>query len=90
MERIGKGKMMPKVGRTDERTLRARKLKALIMAECHKTDVKNLTGLAAALDVKYGMMYSRLKNGTISALMMRDIIMVLKCDNETVLKMMGR
>lgn len=82
---------MPKVGRTDERTLRARQLKALIMAECHKSeDVKNLTGLAAALNVKYGMMYSRLKNGTISALMVRDIIRVLGCDNETVLKMMGR
>ena len=69
---------------TKKENERAEKLYAFIRSECAKTPVKNLTGLAAELGVKYHTLHYRLTTGTISALMMNNIIRVLNMDDISV------
>lgn len=60
-----------------EHERRCQRLMATVAAECRMNDCKNLTGLAEALGVNYQTMYAQLRNGTISALRMHDIIKIL-------------
>ncbi|MDO4528143.1 MAG: hypothetical protein Q4C03_05110 [bacterium] len=75
---------MPKTTRKTEKERRADALKRFIRAECAKTDLKNLAGLADALGVKYATFYYRLRSGTISALTVNNIIHALHMDDEAV------
>ena len=63
---------------------RADALKRFIRAECAKTEVKNLTGLADALGENYANLYYRLSSGTISALTVNHIIHALHMDDDAV------
>jgi hypothetical protein len=75
---------MPKTTRKTEKERRADALKRFIRAECAKTDLKNLAGLAEALGEKYATFYYRLRSGTISALTVNNIIHALHMDDEAV------
>lgn len=78
---------MPKVGRMDERTKRARRLELSIKAECASNpNIRNITGLAAAMGKGYRQVYEPIHRGTISALLMNDILKALGADNATALR----
>lgn len=68
---------MPKVGRMTEHERRCKRLMNTIAAACRENECRNLTGLAAELGVNYNTLYARLQKGTVSALMMNDIIHIL-------------
>ncbi len=68
---------MPRVGRMTEHERRCRALKRTVAAGCRDSECGSLTGLAEALGVNYNTLYARLRDGTISALMMNDIIKIL-------------
>lgn len=76
---------MPKTKSISDREKRSRRLHANVMAECKRNpDVKSLTGLAERMGLKYTSLYSPLHNGSVSALMMNDILHALDADTETV------
>lgn len=66
---------------------RADALYAFVRSECAKTSVKNITGLAAVLGMSYHTLHYRLSTGTISALLMNQIIHTLGMENEAVARL---
>ena len=64
---------------------RAKALERLIKAECKlNPSVKTIRGLAVKMGIGYRQVYEPLHRGTISALMMNDILHALNANPETV------
>ena len=78
---------MPKVGRMTDKERRAKALERLIKAECKlNPNIKSIWGLAETMGIGYRQVYEPIHRGTISALMMNDVLHALDADPATVAK----
>jgi len=78
---------MPKVGRMTDKERRAKALERLIKAECKlNPSIRSIRGLAVKMGIGYRQVYEPIHRGTISALMMNDILHALNADSATVAK----
>lgn len=78
---------MPKVGRMTDKERRAKALERLIKAECKlNPSIRSIRGLAVKMGIGYRQVYEPIHWGTISALMMNDVLHALDADPATVAK----
>lgn len=88
MERIGKGKTMPKVGRMTEEERRTKAFKREIINLCRASEYGNLKAVTNALGMNYNSVYSLLNNGRIRAHTVGQIFKATGADDKTILKLM--
>lgn len=84
---------MPKIrGYTPEqkRAQEAERVMLFIRRKSRESALRGLGGLAEAIGVNYNTLYSALRNGSIRASTMREIIRALNMSNEDILFLMGR
>lgn len=84
---------MPKIrGYTPEqkRAQEAKRVKQFIYEKSRESPFRGISGLAKAINVNPNTLYSALRDGSIRASTMRDIIRALNMSNEDILFLMGR
>lgn len=68
----------------------AKRVKQFIYEKSRESPFRGISGLAKAIDVNPNTLYSALRDGSIRASTMRDIIRALNMSNEDILFLMGR
>lgn len=68
----------------------AKRVKQFIHEKSRESRFRGISGLAEEINVKPSTLHSALRNGSIRACTMRDIIRALDMTNDDVLRLMGR